>query len=395
MTADGPARRADLEPLDWETLDRGRSVDPRDAGFVATLALLVAAAVYVEHVRPSDRPLPLVGFWDPLLVDWVFFGTLLVAACYGVVPLVRHRRAVRATWATLRADRIALASLAWLAGFLVVGTVAPVVVGTIPFGPLHQPPVGVAVLEGYVGTCAGPVVDGLCHGTLAHPLGTNGNGKDLLLLTLAGTRTALEMVLVTATIIVPVGVGVGVVAGYLGGRVDGLLMRYVDLQQTIPALFIYMALAVLVGPSLLLMIVVFGLLNWGNVARLVRSEVRQKRDLAYVTAARAAGVGRWRIIRRHVVPNVAGIVVTATALKLPTLVIVEATLSYLQLGDPRVVSWGNIVSVGAIWYQDPTLYWWVGAFPMGALVATAVAMSLVGNALQDALDPRSSGGSRR
>lgn len=395
MRADEPAATPEFERIEWEALDGGGGLERRDVAFLVSLVGLVATALYHRYEVPPDRPLPLVGFWEPLLVDWVFFVSLLIVAFYVVVPLVQHREVVRSHWPELRRDPVALGSLVWLTLFFALGTLEPVVVGTIPFGPLNQPPVGFSIYEGFVGRCAGGVTDGMCHGTLAHPLGTTGGGKDLLLLTVAGMRTALQVVLATATIIVPLGIGVGTVAGYLGGRVDELLMRYVDVQQTIPALFIYMAAAVIYGPSLMLMIVVFGFLNWGNVARMVRSEVLRIRELEFVTAARNAGVGRWGIVRRHVVPNVSATVLTATAVKLPMLVVIEATLSYLKLGDPRVVSWGNVVSVGVLSGSDPTVYWWVGVVPIGALVLTALAISLLGSTLQDVVDPRSAGGPSR
>jgi peptide/nickel transport system permease protein len=383
----------DFDRIEWDAVKGGRRINPRNIGFGLALLGLIAAAYYKRNVWPDDEPLPLVGFWDPLLVDWFFFASLLIFVFYVLVPIALNWDTLQDRWRKLRRDAVAMVSLGWLVLFMTVGTLEPVIVGDIGFGPIQQPPVGFSIFEGFVGSCTGPVTGGQCQGTLAHPFGTNGNGQDLLMLTVAGMRTGLQMALITATIIIPVGIGVGTVAGYFGGRVDALLMRYVDLQQTIPALFIYMAVAVLVGPSLMLMVAVFGFLNWGNIARMVRSEVLQTRELEFVTAARSAGVNRWGIIRRHIVPNVAAIVVTATALKLPKLIIVEATLSYLKLGDPQVVSWGNVVSVGVLSSTDPTIYWWVGAFPIGALVVTAVAMSLFGNALQDVLDPRESGGS--
>lgn len=393
MSPDEAAGGYDFDRVEWDAGRGARVVNQRDLGFAVALLALVAAAWYKQQVWSSDEPLPLVGFWDPLLIDWVFFVSLLIFGFYVVWPVARNWEAFRPGWRHLRSDPITLVSLGWLALFLAVGTLEPVFVGRVDFGPLQQPPFGFSIYEGFTGSCVGPVTNEHCHGTLAHPFGTNGNGKDLLLLTVSGMRTALMMALVTATIIVPLGIGVGTVAGYFGGRVDSVLMRYVDLQQTIPALFIYMAMAVLIGPSLMLMVAVFGLLNWGNIARMVRSEVLQKRELEFVTAARSAGVNRWQVMRRHIVPNVAAVVVTATTLKLPKLIIVEATLSYLKLGDPRVTSWGNVVSVGVLSGSDPTIYWWIGAFPIGALVVTAVAMSLFGNAIQDALDPREPGGS--
>jgi peptide/nickel transport system permease protein len=376
------------ERIDWETVRSRSLLTRRDLAFAASMLALLALAVYVHFVHPPDDPLPVLGFWDPLLVDWMFYGSLLIFAFYVMVPLARPSSMLRESWSELVADRIALASLTVLVTFLVGGTLEPLLVRSIPFGPAFQPPAGFSIYEGFLGRCAGELVGEQCHGSLAHPFGTNGNGQDLLLLTVSGARTALQMTLITAAIIVPLGVGVGTYAGYVGGRVDEALMRYVDTQQTVPALFIYIALAVLYGPSLALMVVVFGLFNWGDVARLVRSEALQVREMEFITVARGAGVTPWQVVRHHVLPNVTATVLSVTALKLPLLVIVEATLSYLKFGDPRIVSWGNVVSVGVLWHENPALYWWVGVVPIGALVVTALAISLFGTALQDALDPR-------
>jgi peptide/nickel transport system permease protein len=388
MATDGPA--PDLDLIDWGAVEDAPRLARRDRAFVGTfVAFLAGATAYTVGGGPSS---PVFGFWDPLLVDWMFYAALLVFGVYVVWPLARPGSLLRRSWSSLRADRAALASFGWLAVFVLVGTAEPLIVRSIPFNPLNQPPAGFAIYTGYVGSCVGEVTGELCHGTLAHPFGTDGNGRDLLLLTVAGMRTALEMTLITAVIIVPIGVGVGTVAGYVGGRVDDGLMRYVDAQQTLPALFIYIALAVVYGPSLTLMVVVFGLLYWGDIARLVRSEVLQVTQAEFVDAARMAGVSQWQVIRHHVIPNAAPTVLSITALKLPLLVIIEATLSYLEFADPRVVSWGNVVSVNVLWSQDPTLYWWVSLFPIGALVLTTLAISLFGNALQDAIDPRHLGG---
>lgn len=394
MTED-PALADDVEGIEWQAVEEGSLLARRDLYFGVSLAALIGFASYLYIIHPPDAPLPVVGYWDPLLVDWLFYASWLVFAFYVIAPLVQTESVLRESWTDLVRDRIALTSLAVLVIFLALGTLEPLIVRSIPFTPSHQPPAGFSIYQGYTGGCVGKVVGEMCHGSLVHPLGTTGGGKDLFLLTIAGTRTALQMTLITAAIIVPLGVGVGTFAGYVGGRVDEALMRYVDTQQTTPALFIYIALAVLYGPSLILMVLVFGLLNWGDVARLVRSEVLQIRGAEFVTAARGAGVSRWQVIRHHIIPNASAAVLSVTALKLPLLVIVEATLSYLEFGDPRIVSWGNVVSVGVISNQNPTLYWWVGAFPIGALMVTVLSISIFGTALQDALDPRHVRGGRR
>jgi len=392
MVGDGSTPPPDFELVEWGSIESGPAITRRDIGFVTSLLLLGLFGIYHGFVHPADRPIPLLGFWDPLLVDWMFYGSLLVCGFYLVWPLARSGSALRRYWPDLLSNRIAAVSLAWLFIFFSIGTLEPIFVDAIHFNPPRQPPLGFSIYEGYLGNCVGEISGELCHGSIVHPLGTDGNGRDILLLTISGMRTALQMVLITAAIIIPIGVGVGTIAGYVGGWVDEALMRYVDAQQTIPALFVYIALALLYGPSLSLMVIVFGLLNWGDVARIVRSEVLKIRETLFMTAARGAGVSRPQIIRHHLIPNVTPSVLSVTALKLPLLVIIEVTLSFLKFADPKVVSWGNIVSVGVLSGQDPTLYWWVGIVPIGVLLLTTLAMTLFANALQDVLDPRRSTG---
>lgn len=392
MVGDESTSAPDFDRVEWTSIESGSAITRRDIGFIASLLLLGLFGIYHAFLHPADKPLPLLSFWNPLLVDWMFYGSLLVFGFYLVWPLARSGSALRRYWPALLSNRIAAVSLGWLLLFFSIGTLEPIFVDAIPFNPPRQPPIGFSIYEGYLGGCVGEVSGELCHGSVTHPLGTDGNGRDILMLTVSGMRTALQMVLITAAIIVPIGVGVGTIAGYVGGWVDEALMRYVDAQQTIPALFVYIALALLYGPSLSLMVIVFGLLNWGDVARIVRGEVLQIRETLFLTAARGAGVSTPQVIRHHVLPNVTPSVLSVTALKLPLLVIIEVTLSYLEFADPRVVSWGNIVSVGVLSGQDPTLYWWIGTVPIVVLLFTTLAITLFGNALQDFLDPRRSTG---
>jgi peptide/nickel transport system permease protein len=205
-------------------------------------------------------------------------------------------------------------------------------------------------------------------------------------LLVSGMRVAVTLSLVTATIIVAVATAVGTVAGFVGGRVDAALTGYVDLQRTVPAFLVYVVFAFLTKPSLLGLVIVFGLLNWGGVAHVVRSEVQAVREAGYVRAARSAGAGRVHVLRTHVLPSVSGGVAVATTRQIATLVLVEAAISYLELNDVMVRSWGEIVASGmGQWFP---VNWWVVAWPGLALVATVVAVSVVGDALRDVFDPR-------
>jgi peptide/nickel transport system permease protein len=182
---------------------------------------------------------------------------------------------------------------------------------------------------------------------------------------------------------------VGTLAGYLGGTVDDLLMRYVDIQQTVPAILVYLVGVYLLRRSLFLVVLVFGLLSWGGIARVVRSEVKQRKRESYVRAARAAGASRLGVVRDHVLPNVSNTVLTAVTIQVPTLLLAEASLGYLGLGERYSKSLGQLVRLGTTEF-DFTQVPWVATEAALALALTAVAFNLFGDALRGALDPRDS-----
>lgn len=375
----------------WD--DRGgRALTRRDGLFLLGVAALVAVFVY-DYTQLSGVT-PLVGEWNPQEFEWLFVLSLLIFAVYVVGPTVQRPTLTRRYWERLRTERLALLSLAWLGLVFVLGLLAPVLAGTLSNDTtaLHNPPVGFRIIDILAGGCAGTVADGYCYGSFAHPLGTTGNGEDVLAYTVQGMRVALAVILISGTIIVPLGVAVGTIAATAGGWTDELLMRYVDLQQVVPAFFVYILVQYVYYSSLLLMILVFGLLNWGGLARHVRSDVLQTREDGFVRAAESAGIGRFQLIRYHLVPNTWDTIVTAATFQLPMLVVMEVTLSYLRissgggiesLGDPRVNSWGQIVAVGM--REFPT-YWWVPVFPALALLLTVAAVSHLGDTLRDVLD---------
>jgi len=241
-------------------------------------------------------------------------------------------------------------------------------------------------------------VNGECVGTWQYPLGTTSTGDDVLTRVVLGMNVALKVIVITGTLMVPLGVSVGTVAGYVGGRVDDALMRYVDIQQVLPAFFIVLLLLVIHDGGLLLLVLVFGLLNWGGIARLVRSDALKTREEGFVWAARSAGAGPLRIVRRHIVPNTSSTILTAVTLQLPLIVIMETTLAYLfsqgRVGAARASiwqvdnSWGWTVALGFSDRAFPATSWWVVLAPGVLLLTTTVSLSLLGDAMRDALDPR-------
>ncbi|MEO7118256.1 MAG: ABC transporter permease [Candidatus Limnocylindrales bacterium] len=229
----------------------------------------------------------------------------------------------------------------------------------------------------------------LAAGQYCHIKGTTGEGKDVFNLFINGARISM-MVGVFATIIAGfTGVVVGAVAGYAGGWVDNALMRLVDVLFAIPFLFIILVAARFFGQGeVASLILIFGLLSWPLIARLVRASFLSLREADFVDAARAVGVSDLRIAFRHILPNALGPVIVAMTLLMASTVVLEAFVSYLNFGIKETqVSWGN-----ALANAQPALTlgnWWWAFFPGMGIVLTVIGINFVGDGLRDALDPRS------
>ncbi|PSP56318.1 ABC transporter permease [Halobacteriales archaeon QS_1_67_19] len=378
-----------IEPIDWDALDdTGWHVPWRYVGLAAGLGG-VAWLYHYAQVHTTDYFLP----WPPTHLTWAFRVSLVVLAFVGIPPLLRNPERTRRYWRRFRSNRLAVASLAYLAVFVVLGIVGPLVVGRprVNLGAGYQPPAFLRVPYGTVAIdCVGPVVgegyQQYCVGTLKHPLGTARLGEDMVSLLLSGMHVSLQVAVIATVFMIPVATAVGVVSGYVGGVVDDVLMRYVDVQQSVPALVVYIILVFIFGNSLFLLIAVFGLLNWGSIARLVRSEVLQRREAQYIEAAESAGVGQFTILRRHILPNVSNTVLVGATQKIPQLVLIETGLTFIDLGDigRRYQSFGEIIASGF----GGMSVWWLWVLPVVVLATTVIALAIVGDALREVLDPR-------
>ena len=224
-------------------------------------------------------------------------------------------------------------------------------------------------------------------GTL-HWLGTDGTGRDVLARILYGGRISLSVGVVAVSISAVIGVFVGCLAGYFGGRVDALLMGLVDMVLTFPRLVIIIAFVAVVGPSIFNTMLVIGLLSWPAIARLTRGEILKLRELEFILAARSLGTRTGTIIVDHVLPNALSPVLVAVTLDVATVILLEASLSFLGLGaQAPTPSWGNMLSDARTLSVLETQPWiWI---PPGAMIAIAVlSINFVGDGLRDALDPR-------
>ncbi|RDI70998.1 ABC transporter permease [Halopelagius longus] len=382
-----------FEDVEWETLERAgvAALSRRTVGFGLCVAAVAAAFAYDFALVPDGDPTLSTPFvWEASQLDWLLLVALSAVACYGVAPLLSNPRRSRRYWREFRTNRAAVVGAAYLAVVFGLGLVGPAFVAKPELNVLaqYQPPVFLSATESTVGACVGPVVDGACRGTWRYPLGTTGQGKGILASVVYGMRVSLAVGLVTPLLVVAVGTAVGTVAAYSGGVTDELLMRYVDIQMTFPTFFLYLLLLYLYGGTLFLLVVIFGLTSWGSTARIVRSEALQRREEGYVRAAENAGADEWWIIREHIVPNVSTTVVTNATLLVPSFILFEAAFSFLGLGDPTVPSWGQVIAAGR---SDIDTAWWVSTVPGVFLFTTVLALNFVGDALRDALDPRTEG----
>lgn len=175
-------------------------------------------------------------------------------------------------------------------------------------------------------------------------------------------------------------------AGYYGGRIDDLLMAYVDMQLSFPALLVYLLFFMFVQNSMAVFLLAFGLLSWGGIARIVRSETLQRREDGYVVMARAVGASPSYIMRRHLVPNVTNSILPAAFQLIAIIILTEAGLSFLGF-NPIAQSWGDTIQRGFT-RASPVTHWWIAGIPAIALGITVVACKFIGDGLRDALDPR-------
>jgi peptide/nickel transport system permease protein len=278
---------------------------------------------------------------------------------------IRSRRGI--VWQTIKRRPSALFGFVILLVVVLAALLAPVIA---PYDVHEQ---------------VGPVFG---HPSWKHPLGLDDGGIDMVSLLMWGARISLVVGFAATFVSMVIGGTVGVVAGYFGGRVDTVLMRITDYFLVIPDVPLMIVVAAIWGPSLFHIVMVIGLLLWTSTARVIRAQVKSVRERVYVKRARALGAGNTRIVLRHVLPQVAPLLIANTVLTIAVAIFDETALSFLGLGDPSRISLGKVIENAFQRAAISTGAWWA-IVPPGALVAVIIlACSLVGGAIEDALNPR-------
>jgi oligopeptide transport system permease protein len=222
----------------------------------------------------------------------------------------------------------------------------------------------------------------------AHWLGTDIFGRDMLTRIMYGGRVSLMVGFIATAVALVIGILWGSIAGFGGGRVDAVMMRIVDIMYALPFMIFIVLLMVVFGRNILLLFIAIGAVEWLTMARIVRSQVMALRKQEFVEAAYSMGLSRWAIIRRHIIPNTLGPVIVYTTLTIPSVMLLEAFLSFLGLGiQPPQSSWGLLINYGVETMEE---YPWLLIFPGITLSLTLFALNFLGDGLRDALDPRAS-----
>ncbi len=274
----------------------------------------------------------------------------------------------RDAWIRLSKNRLAIAGLIVLLTLIMISLLTPIIA---PYGYEEQNlAIGATAPSG------------------EHLLGTDIFGRDMLTRIMYGGRVSLMVGFVATSVALVIGISWGAIAGFFGGRLDAVMMRIVDALYALPFMIFIILLMVVFGRNILLLFLAIGAVEWLTMARIVRSQVMSIRNQEFIEAAYSIGLTRWVIIKKHIIPNTIGPVIVYTTLTIPSVMLLEAFLSFLGLGiQPPQSSWGLLINYGVETMEE---YPWLLIFPGMALSLTLFSLNFLGDGLRDALDPRAS-----
>jgi peptide/nickel transport system permease protein len=343
--------------------------------------LLVLLAIWLLDLFVVDR------IFGPFVYFYLFFA--LVIIFYGIYPLYVNRRLTRYYWDRTKKHRLAVIGLTFIFFLVAVALIGPFLTQDpteVDFKNKNLPPAGFATEQSLFDRTTGQFIITETPGTWQHPLGTDDKGRDMLAMLVSGTRISLQVGLMATLIAIFIGLIMGVVSAYLGGWADNALMRFTDIMMTFPFFLLLVFIVFIFGPSLWFIILAIGLTGWTGTARLVRSETLSLRTRDFIMASKSLGASDRRIVFRHLVPNVLSSVIVIATLSIPGVILAEAALSFIGLGDPTVTSWGLVLHAGQ---RSLDTAWWIAVEPGIMLFLTVLAFNFLGDGIRDAFDPRS------
>jgi peptide/nickel transport system permease protein len=292
-------------------------------------------------------------------------------------------------WQRIRRNKLALFGLAFILFLILLAVIGPFFTGdptAANFDETDIPPVGFTTQQSTYNIQTDQFVTKEIHGTWKHPLGTDSKGRDMLAMVISGARISLLVGLIATGIAIILGTIIGVLSAYLGGWVDNVLMRFTDIMMTFPFFLLLVLIVSIYGPSLAIIVLAIGLTGWTGAARLIRSESLSLRTREFVAAAKAMGAGDNRVVFRHLIPNVISLIIVLATLAIPGVILAEAALSFIGLGDPTKTSWGIILESGQHALDTAP---WVAIVPGIMIFITVLAFNFLGDGLRDAFDPKS------
>jgi peptide/nickel transport system permease protein len=279
---------------------------------------------------------------------------------------------MREVWRSLLRNPAAMIGLAILVIAIAVALFGPLLFPTSPWRMVQRPFLPPFKMAGF-------------------PLGTDALGRDVMAGIIYGARVSLLVGLISTLFSLAVGIPLGAMAGYFGGRIDDGLMRFTEFFQTVPSFALAIVLVAILQPSIGSIVAAIAIVSWPPVARLVRGEVLSLRSREYVQAAIVTGQTHGWIIWREILPNALSPVIVLASLMVATAILLESSLSFLGLGDPNLMSWGYMVGAGRTVIRQA---WWITVFPGIAILLSVLALNLIGEGLNDALNPRLAKGGR-
>jgi len=343
--------------------------------------LSIAILVMLLDIYVVDRILEPMGYF------YLFFA--IFAVFYGIYPLYANRRLTRYYWERTRRHRLSVFGLAFIGFLVVTALVGPLFTmdpTEVDFQEKNLPPAGFTIQQSLYDLESEEFVVRETPGTWRHPFGTDDKGRDMLAMLVSGARISLQVGLLATLLAILIGTVMGVVSAYFGGWTDQVLMRFTDVMMTFPFFLLLVFIIFIFGPSLVFIILAIGLTGWTGTARLVRSEALSMRTREFIMASKSLGASDARVIFRHLIPNVISSVIVIATLSIPGVILAEAALSFIGLGDPTVTSWGVILNAGQ---RSLDTAWWVAVEPGIMLFLTVLAFNFLGDGIRDAFDPRS------